>query len=175
MRKFFTMLCALGFGLLAQTAAHAEVGMNDLLVIGRALSFLEKPLTGEVSVGIVYAADNAQSAREAENLRKLLNNGQRIGNLSLKPVLVSINEIEHADVKLLMLTAGMGEQAKTVGLASTRRRVPCVTTDLAQVKSGYCMMGVRSQPKVEILVNRSLAAAGGTGFSSVFRMMVTEI
>jgi hypothetical protein len=36
-------------------------------------------------------------------------------------------------------------------------------------------MGVRTQPRVEILVNRAAAAATGMAFSEAFRVMITEL
>jgi hypothetical protein len=55
------------------------------------------------------------------------------------------------------------------------KRIPCITTDLAKVKSGSCAIGVRSQPKIEILVNRNAATGSDLKFSAVFRMMITEM
>jgi hypothetical protein len=50
-----------------------------------------------------------------------------------------------------------------------------VTTDLNQVRDGVCLMGVRSSPKVQIVVNRAAANASGITFATVFRVMITEI
>ena len=75
----------------------------------------------------------------------------------------------------LFLTAGLNDEAQGVAAASRALKIPCVTADLAQVKNGTCAMGIRSQPKIEILVNRAAAEANGTTFSTVFRMMITEL
>jgi hypothetical protein len=75
---------------------------------------------------------------------------------------------------LFFLTQGAGVGANTVASASRARKIPCITFDLAQVRNGACGIGVKSQPKIEIFVNRKAAAESDTIFSSVFRLMITE-
>jgi ABC-type uncharacterized transport system substrate-binding protein len=159
---------------LASGTAHAQFAMSDLQIAGRALGFLDKPLQGEVVAGIVYSPTNAQSASEAESLKRLLGDGLRIGNVTLKPVLVPVADVEHATAALFLLTGGV-DDVNRVADAARLRRIPCITTDLARVKSGACAIGILSQPKIEILVNRSAAAGSHLSFSTVFRMMITEM
>jgi hypothetical protein len=155
--------------------AQAEVTAGDLQIVGRALTFLDKPMSGEVTVGIVYSADNPQSAHDAQDLQRLLAGGLRVGNVLLKPLVVSLEHVAQANVGVLFLTAGLGEQAAAVEIASRTRHLPCITSDLSQVHSGRCAIGVSSEPTVEILVNRAAAQASGTTFSTLFRMMINEI
>jgi hypothetical protein len=155
--------------------ARAAVTDSDLQIIGRTLSFLDKPMSGEVTLGIVYVADNPQSAREAQDLQHSLANGLRVGNVVLKPLLVPMDQVAQVNADVLFLTSGLGELAKPVGIASRSRHLPCITTDLSQVQSGRCAVGVSSQPTIEILVNRAAALANGTTFSTLFRMMINEI
>jgi hypothetical protein len=155
--------------------AHAEVTAGDLQIMGRALGFLDKPLSGEVRVGIVYSADNSQSSHDADDLQRLLGDGLRVGNVLLKPVMVSLGQLAQANVDVLFLTAGLGDEATPVAIASRTRHLPCITSDLSQVQAGRCAVGVSSEPTVEILVNRAAALANGTTFSTLFRMMINEI
>jgi hypothetical protein len=160
---------------LGTAPAWAEVSSLDLQVAGRALSFLAKPLTGEVTVGIVYSPANGQSLQTAQALQKQLGGGLRVGNLTLKPVLVSVADAPRANVGFFFVTPGIGTEATALSDITRAKQIPCVTTDLSQVTAGRCAVGVRSTPKIEIVVNRAAAAASGTTFSTVFRMMITEI
>jgi hypothetical protein len=166
----FLLFCAA----FASGSAHAEFTLSDVQIAGRALGFLDKPLQGQVTAGIVYSPANPQSVREAEELKAMLGEGLRIGNVTLKPVLIPIAELQHSSAALFLLTGGV-EDAAALADAARNKRIPCITTDLAKVKGGSCAIGVRSQPKIEILVNRNAAAGSDLKFSAVFRMMITEM
>lgn len=156
--------------------ARADVTTADVQVAARAISFVSNPLSGTVRVGIVYAAGNPKSVQQAQSLRGMLGNGLRVGRLELRPVLLKSTDIAGADVDLFFLTEFMtaNETPKLLGTSSAKP-VLCVTNDIAQVRSGACVMGVRSRPKVEVFVNRASATASNTNFSTVFRVMITEL
>jgi hypothetical protein len=168
--RTFLLCCAVfAFG-----TAHGQFTMSDVQIAGRALGFLEKPLQGLVTAGIVYSPTNPQSVREAEALKDMLGEGLRIGNVTLRPVLVSVADVQHSTAALFLLTDGV-DDVTLVANAARAKKIACITTDLAKVKSGNCAIGIRSQPKIEILVNRDAAAGSQLSFSAVFRMMITEI
>jgi hypothetical protein len=155
-------------------SVSADVTPTDLQVAARALSFMEKPFAGPVRVGILYAADSPASVKEAEALRTLLGEGMKIGKLELKPSLVKTSDAAAASVDMFFLTGFVtAADASAAGIAASKR--PCVTTDFAQVESGACLMGIRSAPKVQIIVNRAAAKDSGVAFATVFRVMITEI
>jgi hypothetical protein len=160
---------------LAPASGRADVTLTDLQIAARALSFMEDPLTGTVRVGIVHAPANARSARQAEELLATLGRGLQVGSLELRPVMVRLDEAELADVDLFFLTEYLNPHEVPLSSISTARRIPCVTTDIAQVQGGACLMGVRSTPKIEILVNRAASIDSGMTFSTVFRVMITEL
>ena len=171
----------LGIGLLAITAgtansAWADVTTKDVQVMARALGFTENPPTGDVNIGIVFAPGNPQSAKEADDLQKMLGAGLKAGNLTLKPVMIKVDELSGAsDVALFLLTEGVGAEGAKLGAATKSKKKPCVTVDMAQVQSGACVMGIKSEPKVEIVVNKAAASDSGVSFAASFRMMITEL
>lgn len=155
--------------------AIAQVSLTDLQVVGRALSFLNPPLSGKITLGIVYLSGDARSSQEAQAVNLLLGNGLSIGGITLQSRMVNLAQTDTADVNLFFLMPGMGEQAESLAVVNRRRHLICVTTDVAQVEAGRCALGVRSRPKVQIMINRATAVASGTAFSTVFRMMITEL
>lgn len=174
-RRLLPALLPLVWLLFATSPALADVDAADMQIMARALSFTTKPLSGDVLVGVVYAPRNAQSVAQLESVQSLLGNGLRVGSVTLKAVPVRLGETESAQVRLFFLTADLGANAQSVAAASRARHIPCVTTDLTQVRSGVCAIGIRSQPRVEILVNRAVASADDTEFSTVFSLMITEL
>jgi hypothetical protein len=155
-------------------AACGAATLTDLQIAIRALGFLQPPLSGEVRVGIVYEPGSLQSAKEAADIRALIGDGLTVGNLTLHPVLLRISELAAVKVGLYIL-AGAVADAAAVATITQQKHIPCVTMDIAQVRSGNCFLGIQSSPKIEILVNRAAAASSGAVFSSVFRIMITEL
>lgn len=167
--------CMMACLLLPAHAAHAEVTARDLQIVARTLGFLDPPLTGEVDVGIVFDAGSTRSSNEAQSINRLLGSGLTVGNLRLKPVLVPLARAASANVHFFLLAEASGEGTDQLRPVVQNRQLPCLTTDLEQVRNGNCAVGIQSAPKVEILVNREAAAASGVGFASVFRMMIKEL
>jgi ABC-type uncharacterized transport system substrate-binding protein len=155
--------------------ASADVTQNDMLVAGRVIGFIDSLKRGDVRVGIVYDPNVAQSSQQAAELNTLMSNGLRIGSLTLRPVLLPIAKLGNGDAGLFFLTEGLGTQAAGVGRASRDHKIPCITFDLSQVRNGICAIGVRAQPRIDVIVNRAAAEASGTVLAAVFRIMITEI
>jgi len=165
----------LAAGVLMALPASAQQSDTTLLVAARALSFLQHAPQGEVVVGIVYQPRNVQSALEAQQLYGAMEHGFHAGTLVLRPQLVDLDQLTAGGIGLYFLTAGLGRPAAALVPLSRSHQIPCVTTDIAQVTDGNCAMGVRAQPRVEILVNRTAASATGMAFSEAFRVMITEM
>ncbi len=168
----FAIIC--GFVAMASPAA-AQVTQTDLLVAGRAIGFIDNLKRGDVSIGIVYDPAIAQSAQQASELNAMMGNGLHIGNLVLKPVMLPIGKLGGDNSDLFFLTEGVGGEAARVGHASRARKISCITFDLAQVRNGNCTIGVQTQPKIQVFVNRAAAQESGTDLAGVFRIMITEI
>lgn len=153
--------------------AMGAVSGSDLQIAARALSFMTDAPSGTVRVGIVFDPNNPQSAADAAQLEQLMAGGLRVGNVTLQPIQVPIDQVAGAQVGLFFLTEGTGSAGRLSEVASAHK-VACITTDLAQVRSGACAIGIRSGPRVEILVNRAAAESSGISFSTAFRMLITE-
>jgi len=176
MNKAVLGICLLATAAGTADPAWADVTPKDVQVMARALGFTENPPTGEVNIGIVFAPGNPQSAKEADDLKAMLGAGLKAGNLTLKPVMIKIDELAGAgDVAAFLLTEGVGADGAKIGAEAKSKKKPCVTIDMAQVQSGACVMGIKSEPKVEIVVNKAAAADSGVSFAASFRMMITEL
>ena len=147
---------------MSASPARAEVTAADLMIAARAIGFIEKFGNSDIRVGIVYAPESAQSVQQANALRAMFGNQFRVGSRVLTAILVRTDQVA-------------GAAAERVASTSKLKKIPCITFDFSQVRNGACAIGVQSQPKIQILVNRKAAAESGTTFSSVFRLMITEL
>jgi hypothetical protein len=148
---------------------------DDVLIAARALSFMQNPPAGPIRVGIVYAANSPRSVEEADRLQQMLLGGLRAGNLIMFPVKVRSDDLAGANVQLFLLTEYAGGEGAHVAAAARAKHLPCLTVDIAQVQNGACALGVRSAPRIQVVVNRAAAAEDGMSFATVFRMLITEI
>jgi ABC-type uncharacterized transport system substrate-binding protein len=172
--RIHTVILSLVASLATGAQLNAEVTQTDLQIVARALSFMQEPPTGAVRVGILYSPSTTLSREQAENVQRMLGNGLKVGSVELKPVLVQLADAATAKVDIFLLTENVEKaEAEAAGIRGTKH--PCVTTDMSKVQSGICLMGVRTQPRVQIVVNRAAAAASGVTFATVFRVMITEI
>lgn len=153
---------------------EAALNTRDLQVLARTLGFLDPPRSGAVTVGIAFDPASTSSTLEANATRDLLRDGLRVGNLELQGVLVPIPEAAQANVDIFLLASGSGSRAADLVPVLRQRKLPCITDDLEQVRAGHCIVGIQSAPRVEIVVNSSLASECEMEFASVFRMMIKE-
>lgn len=159
---------------LAMMPAWAAFDDTTLRVAGRALGFLDKPPSGNIQVGIVYAPEDPRSVQDAQRLQTMLGSGLRIGNVNLLGRMLKISDADAANIGLILLAEGSGSAAGRIGEISRKKHLPCITTDLAQARSGACAIGVSAQPRVQIIVNQAAAKASAVNFSTAFRMLITE-
>lgn len=153
--------------------AHADPA-KDLQVAGRALTFLENGPTGRAVIGVVFDPAKPASVAEKNAVMAAIGGGYSAGAVTLVGKPVTVDEVAGAaGVNAFFVTGGVNYAA--VGAAAKARKLVTIGSNPACVSTGACVMGVTTEPKVEITVNRSAAAAVGASFKAAFRMMIKEI
>jgi hypothetical protein len=166
----------IGLGVLAglpREARAASLSSRDLQVLGRALAFTLPAPTGPLTLAVAYAPGNAASRQDAEAIAALLGEGLRAGNAFFRPKLMDTASLGAGGYSVVLAAAGA--DGERVMAASRSARVLCVTADFAAVQAGRCVMAVKAEPRVEVLVNHAAAAEVGVEFAAAFRMMIREI
>lgn len=172
-RKCVRALCMVLFIALGVTGFSKNslaVTGKDVEIIGKTIGFIQGGPTGAVELAIIYDAANAGSKSEAEELLSLLGSGVKSGSVTLTGKLVAVGAAGSVGSKVAFLSTGSdgaygtlaGKGVITLGLKSD-----CAV-------AGSCVVGIQSQPKVEIHVSKSAADKAGVVFGSAFRMMITE-
>ena len=147
---------------------------KDLQVAGRALTFLENGPSGHGVLGVVFDPAKPGSVAEKNALMGVLAGGVGAGALTLTGKPVAADDVGGVSgVTALYVTSGVNYGA--VGAAAKARKLVTVGSSQACVQGGACVMGVTTEPKVEITVNRAAATAVGAVFKAAFRMMIKEI
>ena len=164
---FAALLCSF----VVAAPANAEFAAKDAQVMARVMGFMDQPPPATVKLGIVYDAGNQ---KQAEALMAQLGGSLTAGKFTLVPTLVKIGDVGGANVNAVVLMAGTGGAA-SVAAITKGKKIPCFTGDRAEVSSGACLVGINTDPKVEILLNKNLAASSGISFGAAFKMMITEI
>lgn len=149
--------------------AEAGFTAKDAQVLGRVLGFLEQAPPANVTLAVVY--DSPASQKQAEALMGQL--AGKAGNFTLAPKLVKPGEIAGSGANAILVMDGVSGSAAADAVKG--KKIPCFTGDSSLVKSGSCLISIKTDPKVEILVNGALSKASGVSFGAAFRMMITEI
>jgi len=167
-------LLALSLCFAAQDAAAVDPSTQDLLIIGRALSFKDSAKRATLSLAVVYDETSARSRGEMQATLALVRDGLRVGEAMLMAVAVEQKQLASTAGYDGVLTMSDVDQTRLAG-ALSGRGVPCLTLDAQQVKSGACTVAIRSRPSVTISINSQNAAAAHVRFATAFIMMVREI
>ena len=147
---------------------------KDLAVAGRALTFLENGPTGKGVLGVVFDPSKPASVAEKNAVMAAIGGGFSAGGLTLTGKPVEAGDVGGVSgVAALFVTTGINYGP--VGAAAKGKKIITIGSDTACATSGACTMSVSADPKVEIVVNRSAAAAVGAVFKAAFRMMIREV
>jgi hypothetical protein len=163
-------LCAMTLMLAPLGVAHADAA-KDVQVAGRALTFLENGPTGKAVLGVVFDPSKPASVAEKNAVMAAIGGGLSAGAVTLTGKPVEASAVSGVSgVAALYVTTGVN-----VGAAAKAKKLITIGSDVSCATSGACVMSVSADPKVEIVVNRSAAAAVGAVFKAAFRMMIREV
>jgi len=167
-------------GLLAAAAlfllplSAAAEGGREIQVAGRTLTFLDNGPTGKVVFAVVFDPSKPASVAEKDEVMAALGSGMSVGGITVVGRAVELNSLGSAgDAGAFYLTHGVNYTA--AGAFAKSKKILSISSDMACVQSGACVMGVAASPKVEIVVNSATAKAEGIVFKAAFKMMIKEI
>ena len=161
--------------LLVAIAAHAEPTAKDIKVMSKTLGFVHLP-GGSTKLAIVYDPANVASQKSANDLQALMGGSFKAGATDLAVVLVPLADLsKQNDVGVFYAVDGLGASAHAVADAAKAAHAPCLTDDMDLVRDGTCAIGVKADPKLQILVNKKVTDSDGLTFDPAFTMLITEI
>jgi hypothetical protein len=158
----------------ATGAASAQMAGNAVQVAGRVASFLQPMLSGPVAAAIIYQPGDAASESEARTIERALGSGLTVGSLTLKPKRVASDALnELAGTGVAFVTRGTDYRA--IASVTARRSILTISSDPTCAEAGYCVVTIRSAPRVQIIISRAARTAAKLRFNSGFLMLIKEI
>jgi hypothetical protein len=147
--------------------AHAT-SERDLQVMARAAGFVEGLPRGSVPVAIVDGPG-------ADAIVAAMGAGVAGGGVTLVPRKVAVGALASSGVRVIIVPEGQGAQHAAIAAAARGMHAVTMSTDMACVNSGNCVVGVSAEPRVEIVVSRAASTAAGVAFAQAFRVMIREV
>jgi len=173
--SFRGLAASVALALVAAYPAQAadDVSLADLKAATRSLGFLQNPpKSGGYAIGVVYAPGSANgktlSQQAADRIRSLP--GPHDGGLKVESFAVS-ELAGHAD-RLDALYLVPGTSGSAIADIARRKHLLVMSNDPACLDQRCCMLMVRDNGRVEIVLDTELAQSADVSFSSVFAMMV---
>jgi hypothetical protein len=155
------------------SASAGSLTQKDVQIVAKAIGFLEPPPSGAVMVAIAYDPADSASKQDADTIASYFGEGLKAGAAILKPKVVEVGQLSGGG--FIAVVAAGGTKIAQVAAAGKALHITCITADSAAVVAGQCVMSVKSEPKVEIQINRAAAASSGVAFGSAFMLMAHAI
>lgn len=168
LRRAVTVALFIGLGTGWASQVQAADSAKTMQVLARVIGFLQNGPTGEVHVAVVDGpgADAAMAA---------FGGGVTVGTVTLKPTKVPVAALAASGAKVVFIPESAGAVQAAVAAATKGSKMIVVSSDTGCATAGRCALGVVSEPKVEIIMNRAVAGAANISFQSAFRPMVREL
>ncbi|MDR3435197.1 hypothetical protein [Telmatospirillum sp.] len=148
---------------------------NELKVAVRVFDFLTVPPRGPTPLAVIFDGQNKASLEDALAIQEGLKSGVSSAKAELLPVLVDARHLdEFPDLHVGVVAFGTGAYFDRILGYAIKNHTVTISSDPSCMQSGKCTVGIGSSPRVEVIINRAVAASCGIEFSEAFRMMVRE-
>ncbi|PKU24172.1 hypothetical protein [Telmatospirillum siberiense] len=150
--------------------------LNELKVGVRILDFMMAPPRGKTPLAVIYDGENKASVADAQTIQEWVNSGVSSVRAELVPSLVDAHRLDEVPAFKIAIVASGTTQAldKRILDYALKNHALTISSDLSCLQAGKCVVGIASSPRVEVIINRSVASSYRVEFSEAFRMMVRE-
>jgi len=171
--KIVLILIIVCLTMMASGVAMAD-DEKDIKALTKAIGFIQGGPTGEVDVAVVFDPTNRDSSAHADAVIDIARSYKGSNKVKFSAKKISYANIEFVKSKIIFITRGMEGKYDSILNKAIRLNAITVSTDENCLNKGGCVLIVKTDPDVDILVNTAVAARTGTEFSSAFSMMITK-
>ena len=147
--------------------AAGEVSRADLQAAAHALGFLDSlPQDGAIDIGVLYAAQSVESKAAAAQIAGLFNALPGPNKSAFHAKIVAADNLAQSGDRLdaVYIAPGLSGSAATIADALRHRHIVSISNDPACLDSNCCVLMVRDDHGVQIVLNTALADAVGAIF-----------
>jgi hypothetical protein len=148
--------------------ARAQTDSRELQMIARAVAFVQGLPRGAIEVAVVDGPG-------ADAMAAAMGGGVAAGGVTLLPRRISLADLPGSGVRVIIVPEGQGASHQAIAEAARRLHAVTLSSDMACVRGGHCVVGVAVRPRVDIVISRAAAAAANVRFSQAFRVVFREI
>lgn len=163
------------FWLTASFPAWAT-SQQDIEVALKTLPLLTDKIKGPATAAIVYDPASPESKTDAAKIKSFFDNGlEAPDGLKISANLVSTTSLsELSKARIVFLAQGLPESDyRIVNSASDGSLTIGLGRDCAQL--GQCVLGVTSEPQVEVYYNAAAAERANVHFAATFIILVKQV
>jgi len=177
MKKMLTAVALGAFILSAVSSPALATDQKDITVGLKALPLLTDKISGSAVAAIVYDASSPASSADAEAIKAAIGSGIAApGGVNISAIMVPTSDLSKlSQTKIAFIAKGTSAAFGAIASAASSNKVLTISTDLDCVKAGKCILGVVSEPSVEIYYSKSAGDAANIGFSQAFAMLVKQV
>ncbi len=180
-KRFFIVILLGGICLLVPARARAAaapapyVTRKDMQVAVRAFSFIYGMPEGAIQIEVVYDPNDAASMTEARELENIIARNNTFASRKVTAKLVTVGAIGTTGSHFAYITHGLEQEYPRLMAEARSHKMLTFSTDFKCVDSQSCVMGVESEPSINIEISRAATVASGVQFSQALELMVREV
>ncbi|MTJ81064.1 MAG: hypothetical protein F8N37_08605 [Telmatospirillum sp.] len=149
--------------------------LNELRVAVRIFDFMIDPPRGRTPLAVIFDGQNKASQEDAVSIGNWLNSGISSEKAQFIPILVDVLHLSEVPyVRVGIVAGGASAHFERVLDYALKNHTVTISSDMGCMQSGICTVGIAGTPRVEVVINRAVAASCGVEFSEAFRLMVRE-
>lgn len=147
---------------------------KDIKALSKAVGFIQGGPTGDVEISIVFDPTNRESSEHASNIMQVSTQEGGLNKVKFVAKKVPYTNIDFINSKIIFVTRGMEGKYQAILDRAVKIGAITVSTDENCLNKGACVLVVKTEPDIDILVSMSVADKIGVEFSSAFSMMITK-
>lgn len=177
-KRFVRIVAGLALSLgLALPIQATATERTDLLVGIKTLPMLSHELLPPLVLGIVYDPANPESKNDAEAMKAVLDSGMGVQDgRHISGLMVPVANLAGlSQVKMVFIAKGLRSHFDAIAEAAKAHNILTMSSDMECVRENKCILGISSEPVVEIYFSRVASELAKIDFDAAFIMLIKKV